>query len=73
MEVLLKVLSVTEKDGFGMVPLPMLKLETKSDSFGLSLVGMVIDILIGNKRFQSDSGLAGVCHISHNAIKEKEL
>lgn len=41
---------VAEKDGFGMVPLPMLKLETKSGGFDLSLVDMVIDIPVGYKR-----------------------
>lgn len=55
-----------------MVPLPMCKLETKSDSFGLSLIDIVIDIPMGNKRFQSNSGSAGVCHISYNAIEEKQ-
>ena len=55
-----------------MVPLPMLKLETKSDSFGLSLVDVLIDVPVGNKRSWSSSGSAGVCHISYNATKEKE-
>lgn len=50
----------------------MLKLETRSDSFGLSLVDMIIDIPVGNKRFQSNRGSAGVCHIAYNAIKAKE-
>lgn len=55
-----------------MVPLPMLKLETKSDSFDLSLVDMVIDIPMGNKRFQRNGGSVGVCHISYKTIQEKE-
>lgn len=55
-----------------MVPLPMLELETRSESFVLSPVEVVIDIPVGNKRFQNNSGSAGVCHISYNAIKKKE-
>lgn len=53
-----------------MVPLPMLKLETKS--FDLSLVDRVIDIPVENKRFQRNSGSVGFYHISYNIIQEKE-
>ncbi|KAJ7403685.1 DENN domain containing 4A [Pitangus sulphuratus] len=59
----------TEKDGFGMVPLPMLKLETKSDSSDLPLVEMVIDIPMGNERFQRNSGSVGVCHTTLSGEK----
>lgn len=48
----------------------MLKLETKSDSFDLSLVDMVINIPVGYKR--GTVAPVSVCHISCDTIEEKE-
>lgn len=44
----------------------------QNDSFGLPLADLVVHGPVGDKRFQSHSGSAGICHVSHNALKEKE-